>query len=715
MSGNSGAPASPNRPPTAPTTGQADRHPAQASDVRTAARADPAAGPRARPWAAPASRHRRAGALAALTLTALLALIGVGASPAWAHAILERATPAGGTAGATAPTSVTLGFSESVRSDSTSIRVIDERGHRVDTGGAHGGPTPSQVTTRLEPGLAKGTYLVSWHVISEDSHPVAGGFAFGFGQAPSATDAAAAANETTKGSPVTGFVFGAARLLAFGGMALLLGAGFFLLVLWPAGLRRTAPRRVLVAGWATAFAGAAACLLLQGPYAEGLGLSALFRWSPLGSTLADRYGKLTLIHLLALLLAMPLLRAVLVATAGSPDDGRPATAGDGRRPSFWTRAELAGLALATAVTTALIGHGGVGSWAWLATASITVHLLAMSVWLGGLAVLGAGLLDRHGIPAPPDDEDQADWADAVAGHGGGPGGGPAGGGVDAELDDEAALAAARAYLDEHDVDVAPVPAERAAQLAAVLPRWSRTAMTAVALIVLTGIYQSWREVGAIGALFDTAYGRLLLYKLWFVLAMLGLGFISQRWVSRHFRPVALAMTAEAARVGPGPDALEDDEFDEQGRPRVTAGSLGVLRRGVMAEAVIGLAVLAVTAALVNRAPGRATYAPPFHTTTTAGPLTVDVRVSPTRIGLETIDVRVRDPQGQPQRLVQASVTMSLPASQVGPIDIPMVPNGTGELLGQDAQVPLAGRWRMGISLRISDFDEYATTVSFTVR
>ena len=541
ISGNSGAPADPNRLLTTPTTGPVDRYPARASDVRTAARADPAAGRRARRRAAPTSRRRRAGTLAALTLTALLALIGGGASPAWAHAILERATPAGGTAVATAPSSVTLGFSESVRSDSTSIRVIDERGNRVDTGDAHGGPTPSQVTTALKPGLAKGTYLVSWHVISEDSHPVVGGFAFGIGQAPSATAATAAANETTKGSPVTRFVFGAARLLAFGGMALLLGAGFFLLVLWPAGLRRPAPRRLLVAGWAAAFAGAAACLLLQGPYADGLGLSALFRWSPLGSTLADRYGKLTLVHLLALLLAIPLLRALLVATASSPDDGRPETTGDGWRPSFWTRAELAGLAVATAVTTALIGHGGVGSWAWLATASITVHLLAMSVWLGGLAVLGAGLLDRNGLPAPSGDEDQADWADAVAGHGGG----PEGAGVAVELDDEAALAAARVYLDEHDVDVAPVPAERAAELAAVLPRWSRAAMTAVALIVLSGIYQSWREVGAIGALFDTAYGRLLLYKLWFVLAMLGLGFVSQRWVSRHFRPVALAMTAEA--------------------------------------------------------------------------------------------------------------------------------------------------------------------------
>lgn len=662
-------------------------------------------------WRATAAR-RRASTLAALTLTAVLVLLGIGVSPAWAHAILERATPAGGTAAATSPKNVTLGFSESVRADSTSIRVIDARGTRVDTGGAHGGPTAAQVSIALKPDLPTGTYLVSWHVISEDSHPVAGGFAFGIGRAPTASEAAAA-NAAQTGSPVTGFVFGVARLVAFGGMAVLLGAGFFLLVLWPAGLRRQGPRRLLVAGWVAAFVGAAACLFLQGPYGDDLGLSALFRWSPLGSTLADRYGKLTLIRLLALLLAVPLLRTALRATdTGHATSSAP---GGGGRPSVWTRAELAGLAIAIAATTALTGHGGVGSWAWLATASITAHLLAMSVWLGGLAVLATGLLDRRrAIPA--DGEEHADWAEAVVRQTS-----PTGHDLDdedEELDDETALAAARAYLDEHDTDVAPVPVDRAAELAAVLPRWSRVAMTAVTVIVASGIYQSWRELGALGALFDTAYGRLLLYKLWFVLAMLGVAFVSNRWVVRHFRPVALAMTAETDSARAEAVGLADgvdDELDEVGRRRVTQGSLGVLRRGVMAEAVIGVAVLAVTAALVNRAPGRTTYAPPFHTTTTAGPLTVDVRVSPTRAGLETIDVRVRDPQGQPQRLVEASVTLSLPAAQVGPIDVPMLAASTGELVAQDAQVPLAGLWRMGITLRINDFDEYSSNVTYTVR
>ncbi len=653
-----------------------------------------------------------------LTLAAALAVVGGAAAPAWAHAILERATPAGGTAIATAPTSITLGFSEPVRTDANSIRVIDTHGTRIDTGGAHGGAHGSDVTVALKPGLPNGTYLVSWRVVSADSHPIAGGYAFGIGEAPAA-GAAAAASATPKGSAVTGFTFGLARLVAFAGMALLLGAVFFLAALWPAGLRRPAPRRLVAAGWVAAFVGSIACLLLQGVYTGGLGLSALARWDPLGATLGDRYGRLTLIHLLALLLALPLLRGVLSATAATADDAaaaRPPATG-AQRPSPWVMAELGGLAVAVAATTALVGHAGAGSWSWLAASSVTVHLLAMSIWLGGLATLAAGLIDRRGAEAATTGGrgGSAGWASTIER------------GDSGEADEEADLDAARAYLDEHGAEAVPVPADRAAELASVLPRWSRTAMAAVAAIVVSGTYQAWREVGTLPALFDTDYGRLLLYKLWFVLAMLGIGYVSQRWVRRHYRRVALAMTPETEAVVAGTARRRGARDDPKGTgagtapdlgdsgEEVTVGALAALRRGVVAEAVIAVAVLAVTVVLINRVPGRNSYAPPFHTTTVAGPLTVDVRVSPTRIGLEGVEVTVRDPQGQLQRLVEASVTLSLPAAQVGPLDVPVVAAGTGVLTTQEAQVPLPGDWRMTITLRINDFDQYSTIVTYRVR
>lgn len=42
-----------------------------------------------------------------------------------------------------------------------------------------------------------------------------------------------------------------------------------------------------------------------------------------------------------------------------------------------------------------------------------------------------------------------------------------------------------------------------------VPRFSSVAFTAMVVIVVTGVVQSWRQVGSLQALGDTAYGRLL--------------------------------------------------------------------------------------------------------------------------------------------------------------------------------------------------------------
>ncbi|MBX6389483.1 MAG: copper resistance protein CopC, partial [Frankia sp.] len=259
---------------------------------------------------------RRAAALLALAATAALALVVVGASPASAHAVLERADPAGGTALDAAPERVTLGFSEPVRVTGDSITVIDGSGERVDTGETRNGASAEQATVDLRPGLPAGTYIVSWRVISADGHPIAGGYAFGIG-GPPAAGAVAAANAAPTGSTAVAWTSGVARLVTFAGLALLLGAGFFLLALWPAGLAQRPARLLLAAGWVAAVVGSVALLLLQGPYTLGRGLSSVFTWEPLGTTLGDRYGRLTLIRLLALLLAAPLLRASVRGAAGT--------------------------------------------------------------------------------------------------------------------------------------------------------------------------------------------------------------------------------------------------------------------------------------------------------------------------------------------------------------------------------------------------------------
>ena len=95
-----------------------------------------------------------------------------------AHALLERAVPpVGGTVGK-APAEVTIVFSETVEPTFSSIVVTDATGNRVDTGKAQ---TASGDAKRLAVGvkpLSPGTYTVTWHATSTDTHRTQGHFSF---------------------------------------------------------------------------------------------------------------------------------------------------------------------------------------------------------------------------------------------------------------------------------------------------------------------------------------------------------------------------------------------------------------------------------------------------------------------------------------------------------------------------------------------------------
>lgn len=59
------------------------------------------------------------------------------------------------------------------------------------------------------------------------------------------------------------------------------------------------------------------------------------------------------------------------------------------------------------------------------------------------------------------------------------------------------------------------------EAASAVRRFSRWAVAAVGVLVATGLYQAWREVGSISALTETAYGRLLLAKVAILLCVIG--------------------------------------------------------------------------------------------------------------------------------------------------------------------------------------------------
>jgi methionine-rich copper-binding protein CopC len=98
-----------------------------------------------------------------------------------AHAFLEHALPAVGSSVPTAPTVVTLWFTQDLEPAFSGVTVTNEAGQRVDLGNARIPPgSPAELQIGLKP-LLPGTYLVSWHVVSVDTHPTEGTFTFEVG------------------------------------------------------------------------------------------------------------------------------------------------------------------------------------------------------------------------------------------------------------------------------------------------------------------------------------------------------------------------------------------------------------------------------------------------------------------------------------------------------------------------------------------------------
>lgn len=120
---------------------------------------------------------RRARLLA--VLSGLLLAV-VWPTAAFGHASAIGSTPADGQVLTTPPAELTVTFSEPVRLGSADNAVLD----------ATGDPQPAEfevdgtvLTITPEQPLGTGTHIVTWRVVSADSHPVTGGFTFAVGEA----------------------------------------------------------------------------------------------------------------------------------------------------------------------------------------------------------------------------------------------------------------------------------------------------------------------------------------------------------------------------------------------------------------------------------------------------------------------------------------------------------------------------------------------------
>jgi copper transport protein len=130
------------------------------------------------------------------------------------------------------------------------------------------------------------------------------------------------------------------------------------------------------------------------------------------------------------------------------------------------------------------------------------------------------------------------------------------------------------------------------------PRFSSVAFTAMVVIVVTEMVQSWRQVGSLQALGHTAYGRLLVAKVAVFLLLIAVAGRSRVLVRRKL--MAKALVGAKAPDRQTSDTMRPDLSDDADN-----GSLWLLRQLVLAEVIIAVVVLAVTALLGIATPPRA--------------------------------------------------------------------------------------------------------------
>ncbi len=594
----------------------------------------------------------------ALTRTLLLACVvaiamTVPAAPAAAHAVLRETSPARGVTVESQPKLVYFTFSEAVEGSFGAVRVFDGDGKRVDSGDVVRPKGQKSIGIGLEKGLPRGSYTATYRAISADGHPVSGGFVFSIG-APSATVKTVA--ELTSASEIgaaTDIGFGIARGSTYAAIAITIGSLVFLLLVWLPALQT----------------------------ATGGG----FEWLQASERFARRIRRL----LLAALAVGVVGEAAQIVFQGATAAGT----------TFW------GALDADVVREVLQTRFG------------TAHLIACGVFAGGLVLFSArdwvpvlrpAVVGAAGV-APPPRLGRAELAllfvlgAALA--------------ISPSLGGHASTQSPTGLLIPTDVLhviamstwigglvtlVLVLPAatralaatDRTRLLAAVLVRFSPLALAAVITLVATGLVQSYVHVRSLDNLIHTGFGRAVLIKMCLMVALIALG--------AHNRSRSLPRLRALAAGGDSP------------------GAAGLtLRRALRAEVALLAVVLGVTAALVSYPPpvavGKA--AGPFAATKTLGPLELQLTVDPAKAGANTMHLyltRAND-GSQFDQTKELRVQMALPGKDIGPLTAKPAKAGPGHYVIPAADFPLAGDWRVNFTDRVSEFDQYETTIEVPIK
>ena len=311
---------------------------------------------------APSSGTARSIALVGGLILALLAVL-AGASTALAHAELLSSFPANQELTEVSPTEIALQFTEAVDPIDPGIRLVDADGDDVEIGAVDQTAGADRMRAAITSPLDDGTYVVAWQAVSADSHRARGSFTFSVGVPTSVTPGVLdGLFDGGSDSSSDEILLGLGRFVSYAGIGLLVGGLVLAVALTPLAI---ASRRVgvfLVAAAELAFVGTLWMVAAQANLIGG----SILSWGAVADTQSGQWwiARLVVIVLFSVLIA---LRSRLVVRGGT--------------------VVVSALGLGVLGVVAAGGHAISGDAVVLGFIATLVHLAAMSIWLGGLALV----------------------------------------------------------------------------------------------------------------------------------------------------------------------------------------------------------------------------------------------------------------------------------------------------------------------------------------
>jgi copper resistance protein D len=216
-------------------------------------------------------------------------------------------------------------------------------------------------------------------------------------------------------------------------------------------------------------------------------------------------------------------------------------------------------------------------------------------------------------------------------------------------------------------------------------RFSLLGMAAVAMLLATGIVNSWYLVGSVDALLNTHYGKLLLLKLALFLGMVGIAAFN--W--SQLTP-ALAQNNSVAAA-------------QEARRR--------LCRNAAIETVAGAAIIAIIAVLGTQPPanhaGHHSTSGPVppdaafqHIHTDQG--MADVMIEPGRVGTARATIRLWNDDLETLSAKSVTLTLTAPANSSSPATQNAAQQPDSAWIVDDVQLMEAGNWTVEIDADLAD-------------